>query len=129
MSLRATHPVAFFLVLAFLMPLVPDTLRADDVAPTKPENSQSSQMTRRKPLPSFYGQIGVTDDQRAQLYSVQDTYEVKLEKLRQELKALTSERDAKLEAILTSGQKTRLKELREASRRKAAERAAAAGKK
>lgn len=129
MTLRAPQSIAFSLVLGFLTTLVPGTLHGDEAAPAKPAVSKSTETARRKPLPSFYGQIGVTDNQRAQLYSVQDSYEVTLEKLRQELKSMTAERDAKLEAILTPGQRTRLKELREAAKRKSAERAAAASKK
>lgn len=99
-------------------------LRADTSKPAKSAASKTEEResTRRKPLPAYYGQIGVNDEQRQQLYSIQDSYEVKLEKLREELKALIAERDAKLEAVLTPGQKSRLKELREAARRKAAER-------
>ncbi|SFI28194.1 hypothetical protein [Planctomicrobium piriforme] len=68
--------------------------------------------TRRKPLPTYFGMIGLNDGQRDQLYEMQDGYEVRIEKLREELKQLIKERDQKMETLLTSGQKIRLKELR-----------------
>lgn len=81
--------------------------------------SDPSTQPRRKPLPTYFGMLGVSDEQRAQLYDVQDSYEQRLEKLRNELKELVRERDRKMETLLTSGQKLRLKELREAARAKA----------
>ncbi|MCA8999333.1 MAG: hypothetical protein KDA80_20230 [Planctomycetaceae bacterium] len=74
---------------------------------------------RRGPLPTYYGQIGVTDDQREKLYAVQDEYEVQLEALRQQLKKVVRERDQKMEELLTPGQQLRLKELREAAKARA----------
>lgn len=74
----------------------------------------------RGPLPTYFGQIGASDQQREELYKVQDEYEARLEALRQQLKALIAERDAKMESLLTPGQKLRLDELRQAAQKKPA---------
>jgi hypothetical protein len=85
----------------------------------------SDKPARRKPLPNYYGKIGVSDEQREKLYAVQDLYEVKLERLRKELKDTVQERDQKLELLLTESQRTRLQELREEAKKNAEAKAAA----
>lgn len=89
---------------------------ANTPSAAKPEAAEEE---RRGPLPTYFGKIGVSDEQREKLYDVQEEYEARLEELRQQLKALVRERDAKLESLLTPGQKLRLKELREEARRRA----------
>jgi Skp family chaperone for outer membrane proteins len=80
---------------------------------------------RHKPLPANYGMLGITDDQRAELYAMQESYEARLDKLREDLKQLVAERDKKLEGLLTTAQRARLKELRADAKKKADEKAAA----
>jgi hypothetical protein len=75
---------------------------------------------RRGPLPNLFGKIAVNDQQREQLYHIQDEYAAKIDALQQQIKALLQERDAKMEAVLTPGQKLRLAELREEARQRAA---------
>jgi type II secretory pathway component HofQ len=75
---------------------------------------------RRSPLPSLFGKIAVNDQQREQLYRIQDEYAAKIDALQQQIKALLAERDAKMEGVLTPGQKLRLAELREEARQRAA---------
>jgi hypothetical protein len=84
----------------------------------------SAKPARRKPLPTYYGKIGVSDEQREKLYAVQDLYEVKLERLRKELKETVQERDQKLELLLTQSQQARLKELRDEAKKNAEAKAA-----
>lgn len=85
-------------------------------APAKPATAKD----RRPPLPTYYGQIGVSNEQREQLLTVQEEYEMKLEALREQLKKLVQERDAKMEGLLTPGQKLRMKELQEEAKTRAA---------
>lgn len=75
---------------------------------------------RRAPLPNYFGKIAVNDQQREQLYRIQDEYSTKIDALQQQIKALIQERDTKMEAVLTPGQKLRLAELREEARQRAA---------
>ncbi len=79
--------------------------------------------TRRRPLPAYYGKIGISDEQRETLNKIRDEYSAKIEPLRDQIRQLIQERDAKMEEILTPGQKLRMKELREEARQRAAKRA------
>src|SRR5690606_25207284 len=79
----------------------------------------------RGPLPTHFGKLGVGDEQRERLYAVDAEYAGRIEALQKQIAELEKERDARLEALLTPGQKLRLKELREeAAARAAAEEAA-----
>jgi len=84
---------------------------------------------RHKPLPRYFGQLGISDKQRIDLYAVQDVYESRIKKLQAELETLVSERNSKLENLLTSGQKQRLQELRENAQRAARQKKSVEGKK
>lgn len=68
---------------------------------------------QRSPLPFYYGKIGVSDEQREQMYAVQDEYSAKAAPLIEQIRMLRVARDQKLEGLLTAGQKLRMKELRE----------------
>lgn len=81
---------------------------------------------RRSPLPNYFGKIAVSDEQREQLYGVQDAYGDKIEALQKQVKALIAERDQKMEELLTPGQKLRLQELRDEAKQKGAKPAGAA---
>ena len=69
-------------------------------------------------LPSNYGKVGLSDEQRQKIYGVQATYRTQLEELAKQIKALRSKRDAEIEAVLTDAQKQKLAELQEASQKK-----------
>ena len=106
---------------ALLLP-VDSTAQNDDApAATAPAAKKES----RGPLPDFFGKLGVGEKQRKALYAIDNEYEAKIEVLEKQIAKLEAERDAKLEELLTPGQKLRLKELRE----EAAERDAAQAKK
>ena len=113
---------------------------AADTVPAKPESSTqvaakqpsskanadaSAKKSRR--LPAGYGMLGLNDGQREQIYGVQASYQNQIDKLRDELAQLTAQRDSKLEAVLTPGQRARLNEMRAESKAKS-EKAAAAAK-
>jgi hypothetical protein len=67
---------------------------------------------RPGPLPANFGKIAVNDQQREQLYKIQDEYEARIDGLQRQIKALLQEREQKMEAVLTPGQKLRLAELK-----------------
>ena len=58
-------------------------------------------------LPAYYAQV-VDDKQRERIYSIQKSYSAKIEALEAELKAVTSKRDAEIEAVLTPQQRQRV---------------------
>lgn len=75
----------------------------------------------RGPLPANYGKLGLSDEQKDGLYVIHGEYKAKIDALAEQIKKLQAERDSKLEEKLTAAQKTRLKELRDESAKKAAE--------
>lgn len=109
MPLRPISSVGFFLLLMSISVLT--SIYAQ-------ENDSTAKSKRRKPLPFYFGKIGLDKDQQEKLYTIQESYEAKLEKLRQEMKALLAQRDAEMEANLTPGQKLRLQELQAAAKNK-----------
>src|SRR5690242_4707846 len=66
-------------------------------------------------LPSNYGKLSLTDEQRTKLYEVQDQYEPELSDLQARLAEIRKKRDAELQKLLTPEQRTRLEELRAAA--------------
>ena len=66
----------------------------------------------RAQLPRLWSKLGLTDQQRKQIYRVRATYAVKMEKLKKEMEELRLKEIADTEAILTENQRSRLKELR-----------------
>jgi Spy/CpxP family protein refolding chaperone len=86
----------------------------------KPAVAKPADGERPGPLPNYFGKIAVNDAQRADLYKVQDEYDAKIDALQMQIKALLKERDSKMEALLTPGQKLRLQELRDEAKAKGA---------
>ncbi len=84
-----------------------------------PKATAKETEARRGPLPFYYGKLGMSDEQREAAYDVMDAYDSKIEALKQQMKTLMQEREEKLKATLTPGQKLRLQELLEAARKKA----------
>lgn len=65
----------------------------------------------RGQLPTYWKQLGLTDEQKAQVYGVQGKYRAQIAALERQIKALRAEQRKDLEKILTDAQKTRLKEI------------------
>ena len=74
----------------------------------KPGSNRSK--TRRR-LPRYFGKLKLEDSQRQEIYSVQDEYALQIAKLMDQLDELRSERDTKIEGILTEDQKTEYSKL------------------
>lgn len=86
--------------------------------PATGEKPAAESEDRRGPLPFYFGKLGLSDEQKDKLYTLQEDYDKKLEPLREQLKKLVAERDQKMEAALTPGQKLRLAELREEAKKR-----------
>jgi len=69
-------------------------------------------------LPTYYGMLAVSDTQREQLYNILNNYDQQIEELQKKVKALLNERDNKMEALLSPGQRLRLKELKDEARKR-----------
>ncbi|MBC8868325.1 MAG: hypothetical protein H8E44_02855 [Planctomycetes bacterium] len=62
-------------------------------------------------LPRYYGQIGLSDEQRGKVYEVQRTYREQIEELRKQLKAIEAKQKEEISEVLTEEQKAKLAEL------------------
>ena len=62
-------------------------------------------------LPPNWTKIGLTDDQKKEIYKIQSKYELEIEKLDAKIKELRSTRDTEVKALLTADQKKRLEEI------------------
>lgn len=72
-------------------------------------------------LPAYYKDV-VTPAQKETIYQLQTRYNDQIRKLAEEMKTLTAQRDAEIEAVLTAEQKTKLNALKaEAKKKPAAE--------
>jgi Spy/CpxP family protein refolding chaperone len=59
-------------------------------------------------LPMNWGKIGLTDDQKQQIYRIQGKYNDEIDKLDAKIKELKATRDKEMKAVLTDDQKKRL---------------------
>ena len=80
---------------------------ATQVAAQKAE-AKKKRTTR---LPAHYAKV-VNDEQRTEIYGIQEQFEPKLAKLRAELKAVVDERDAAIEKVLSAQQRKEVEKLR-----------------
>ena len=81
-----------------------------------PQGTSPTRQVRGR-LPNHYGKV-VTDQQRQTIYALQALYAPHIEKLQAQIDALTRERDARIEAVLTPTQRKQLAELKDAARKK-----------
>ena len=93
---------------------------ADSTPADQPDKTKKAKRRGGDHLPLYYKGV-VTDDQKKQIYAIQDEYQPKLNALKEQLKTLTAERDAKLDALLTADQKTKVEAKRAEAQAKRAE--------
>lgn len=62
-------------------------------------------------LPMNWGKIGLTDEQKQQVYTIQGKYGAEMDKLEAKIKELKATRDKEMKAVLTPEQKKRLEEI------------------
>ena len=89
-------------------------------APAKPTARKES----RGQLPAQYGKLGLSDEVKDQLYSIDRDYDEQIKKLTAEIKELQVERDTKMQEKLSEAQRAQLKTLREEAAAKRAARGA-----
>lgn len=93
------------------------TIAQEEAASSKP----AVKKTYRR-LPNYFGQIGLSNEQREEIYSIQEKAGEQLEALKRQIEAVTRKRDSDVRAVLTDDQKKRLDELIAAARKRAEER-------
>ncbi len=67
-------------------------------------------------VPPYFGQIGLTPDQKEAVYAVREKYQGQIAELKRQIEELTAKEMAECEAVLTDAQR-KLLEQRRASRR------------
>ncbi len=88
---------------------------------------KAADKARRQRLPNYYAQV-VTDEQREEIYTIQDEYTPQITKLRQQLKTLIEKRDGAIEKVLTAKQRQEVEKLRaDAAARRSGEKTATDG--
>ena len=80
-------------------------------------DSQPRQASKLR-LPSHYGKLQLTNQQRERLYSIQGDYAQQFERLKQQMSDIRAKRDRDCQAVLTSGQKRDFKNYIGEARRK-----------
>ncbi|NOX53516.1 MAG: hypothetical protein GXP27_03590 [Planctomycetes bacterium] len=86
------------------------------------EKSKTARKKPRRRLPMYYGQIGLSRDQREKIYEIQAKYGSQIEELMKQLAALRQKQKEEIEAVLTDEQKERLTKLQEEGRKRRAAR-------
>lgn len=77
--------------------------------------AEEKEKSRYNRLPTYFGQLELTDEQKESVYAVKTEYGTKIEALEEELKKLKEEMNEEVEGVLTSAQKTALAKLRDGS--------------
>lgn len=107
--------VALLVLLCLTVPLAslaPIALDAQETAaqPTTPETAPEK--TRAKPrgrVPNHYGKLGLTDDQKQEIYSIQAKYREQINALQEQINELQQEEASEIYLVLSDVQKESLR--------------------
>jgi TolA-binding protein len=86
---------------------------AKDVKESKEKESKEKEpaVKFKGSLPSRWGQIGLSEDQKQHVYKIQSQYRDEIDKLQAKIEELKSQQKKEMEKLLTEEQKKRLREL------------------
>ena len=111
---KRSGAVALGLAAVVLMGQLP--LNAQEPGQTKPATpSAKKKQDRSHRVPDYFGQIGLTTEQRAGIYGIQGKRIEKIEALEKQIAAEKADMLAECEGLLTETQKKLLDNLRRAS--------------
>ncbi len=80
--------------------------------PKQPEKKQATPTVKpRTQLPMFWGQIGLSDEQKKKIYAIQIKNTEEIDKLEAEIKALKEKSAKERLEVLTPDQKKKLEEI------------------
>lgn len=74
----------------------------------KAKADSSERRKARGRLPNYYGQIGLSEEQRTQIYGIQSKYRMQLQDLQKQINELRQKQDAEISAVLTKEQSAKL---------------------
>jgi hypothetical protein len=83
---------------------------ADDKKPDEKKPDDPVKVTGH--LPPNWAKLGLSNDQKQDIYKIQLKYTTKIDKLKAEIEALKAEEDAERYKVLTEEQKKKLKEIK-----------------
>ncbi|HZW29339.1 MAG TPA: hypothetical protein VFF52_01445 [Isosphaeraceae bacterium] len=83
-------------------------------SPTKAKSSRRAFDPARR-VPMYFGQLGLTEDQRESIYKVQAKHMPKIEALEKQIEEIRGQMLKECEAVLTSAQKKMLEDRRAAA--------------
>ncbi len=92
-------------VLTMAAVLFSEALWGDDPKPSTPP------VRVRRSLPQYWNKLGLSDEQKQQIYGVQAEYGIKIDALQKQIKDLQKKQREAMEKVLTEAQKTRLREI------------------
>ncbi len=81
---------------------------------TKSSKAKKSSDVKHR-LPFYYGKLELTDEQRAEIYAIQDKHDPKIEELKAQLAKLRETREKEFSTVLTTSQRKTLAGLRKKS--------------
>lgn len=96
-------------LLASVLLLVGGFVVADDKTPNTKAPAAASH--GRGSLPTHWGRLGLSDDQKQKVRTIRDQYRAQLDDLDRQMKELRKKEHAEMEAVLTDSQKQRLREI------------------
>lgn len=80
--------------------------------------SETKESKIRGVLPQYYRQLGLSDEQRQNIYKIQNDYAEKIDELEKKLEDMKAERNAKYLKELTRSQREQLEELKKSRKDK-----------
>jgi len=117
---RLVRSVALASSLAVVLVMGSLSLGAQESASPKPAEKSSAPAGKQTSalkgqVPRFFGQVGLTDDQRQSIYQIQAKHKSKIDELEKELAALQAQVLSECEAVLSDAQKQVLEQHRNAA--------------
>jgi Spy/CpxP family protein refolding chaperone len=78
---------------------------------TRGDDRKESAPRGRGALPANWSKLGLSDEQKQQIHSIQAEYSAKIDDLRQQMRKLEKEERAEMAKVLTDAQRARLREI------------------
>lgn len=72
---------------------------------------QDKSSSKGRQLPANWAKLGLNAEQKDKIYTIQNQYKAQIEDLQKQLNELRKKERTAMEAVLTDGQKTRLREI------------------
>ena len=104
---------------------VETTVGQEKAATTAPKDKAATAKVAKKPsgrLPAYYGKVGLSDEQRTDIYEIQSGYRPQIADLQKQIDSLKAKQAAEVAAVLTAEQKKKLAELLDAAKARRAKR-------